>query len=663
MIRKKLSTQKSKGETQNTLGYALKKATLVDSNRLQTGTTQEFIEFLAKKLDKACRGKQQNTSFHEMVSFDPSDKITPEQALAIAKELYSDTHGLSREHAFAVHTDTEQIHVHFIWAPRDFNNKIYNQVDDYLIIEQKLTELEKKYGLFQVTNRKSLNPDLKTKPPESSNEKSLEVRGIKSHKKAFKEEIEIAFKDALTTTAFLANLHEQGFDIIPNGQNAYSLEKEGQTFKASELGIQYSKLKNKLQEQHQFSQLMEHYSKKSRRYNDELNLSTNEDVEFLKKNKYKTVLENKFTYQESGNNVEHFFKSSTSQKAFEYHKDPSKVTFQDLSRDSIKAGLQRLTTDMRKPGPLYVSGPDYAKKKMWMEFKMMNLEAKGFTLSGYKPTQQDLKELEQRKVDYELQAQKWQAKEAVEEPKPVEPVIAPPVMPMPVQNTPEKLQEPIKQVEQESNFDSLFDELEDEFSDKTSPADSFKEILSKVTTGMLCITHGSITCRICFGSNMENARTSEQDEFANINIEIATAYANAGRAWKEEFNHLLSDRVDELQSTPEHQEKVEAAHIADVETDFHNFIESLIDKHTDYKRIEILRHAQDVLEDNENIIPDAALYDDITEKVNQLDNHEREICSAYVQKLIDDDGSGAPIDGELKNADVKSKRKIRYNPY
>ena len=466
MIREKLSTQKSKGETQNTLGYALKKATLVDSNRLQTGTTQEFIEFLAKKLDKACKGKQQNTSFHEMVSFDPSDKITPEQALALAKKLYSDTHGLNREHAFAVHTDTKQIHVHFIWAPRDFNNKIYNQVDDYFTIEQKLTELEKKHGLFQVTNRKSLNPDLKTKPPESSNEKALEVRGIKSHKKAFKEEIEIAFKDTLTTTAFLANLHKQGFDIIPNGQNAYSLEKEGQTFKASELGIQYSKLKNKLEEQHKFSELMEHYSKKARRYNEELKLATNEDIEFLKKNKYKTVLGKKFTHQESGNNVEHFFKNSASQKAFEYHKDPSKVTFQDLSRDSIKAGLQRLTTDMKKPGPLYVSGPDYARKKMWMEFKMMNLEDKGFTLSGYKPTQQDLKELEQRKADYELQAQKWKAKEAVEETKPVEPVIAPPVMPTPVQSTPEKPQEPIKQVEQEQvapTNDDLIDDLMKEF--------------------------------------------------------------------------------------------------------------------------------------------------------------------------------------------------------
>ena len=584
MIRKKLSTQKGKGKTQNTLGYGLKKSILIDSNTLQTGTTQEFIEFLAKKIDKSCKGKQKNTSFHEMVSFDPSDKITPEQALDIAKELYSDTHGLNREHAFAVHIDTKQIHVHFVWAPRDFNNKIYNQVDDYRIIEDKLTELEHKHNLFKVENRKSLNPDLETNAPESSKEKALEMRGIKSHKKAFKGEIEIAFKDALTTTAFLSNLHKQGFDIIPNGKNAYSLEKEGQIFKASELGIQHSKLKNQLQEQHQFSELMEHYSKKVRRYNEELNLSTNEDVEFLKKNKFKTVLDKKFTHQEGRYNVEHFFKNSTSQKAFEYHKDPSKVTFQDLSRDSIKAGLQRLTTGMKKPGPLYVNGPDYAKKKMWMEFKMMNLEAKGFTLSGYEPTQQDLKELEQRKADYQLQAQKWKAKKAIEEPKPVEPVIVPPVMPTPAQTTPEKPAEPTKQIEQEKVTpanEGLIDDLHDMF----GPA---------------------------------------------IAIPVGQA--------------------------PEHQEELIAAHVKDVETDFHIFIDEMRNKHDSYKEIEILKYVRGALEENGNVIADAALYFDITEKIDQLNNDEREICSAYVQKLIDDDGSGAPIDGELKQT---TKRKFK----
>jgi len=435
MIRKKLSTQKSKGETQNTLSYCLKKSILIDSNRLQTGTKQEFIEFLAKKFDKACKGKQKNTSFHEMLSFDPSDDITPERALAIAKELYEHTHGLNREHAFAVHTDTDQIHVHFVWAPRDFNNKIYNQVDDYRIIENALTNLEEKHDLLKVQNRKSKDSTLETKEPENSREKALEVRGIKSHKKVFKEELAKAIVGASTTTAFLSNLHKAGFDVISNGKTAYSLEKDGQTFKASELSIQYSKLKINLSEIHDFDRLLEHYSGKPRRYNQELLLETNEPIDYLNKKKYSTVLDKKFTHQDIAKDVEHYFKNSTSKKAFEYHKAPSKVKFQDLSRDSIKAGLQRLTTDMKKPGPLSVNGPDYARKKMWMEFQMMNLEVKGFTLSGYKPTQQDLKELEQRKLDYELQVKKWKVRETIKESALPQAIVDSPIIPAAVKTS------------------------------------------------------------------------------------------------------------------------------------------------------------------------------------------------------------------------------------
>ncbi|MGN2404917.1 hypothetical protein ACTACD_03780 [Pseudomonas syringae] len=278
--------------------------------------------------------------------------------------------------------------------------------------------------------------------------------------------------------------------------------------------------------------------------------------------------------------MEHFFKNSTSQKAFEYHKDPSKVKFQDLSRDSIKAGLQRLTTDMKKPGPLYVHGPDYAKKKMWMEFKMMNLEATGFTLSGYKPTQQDLKELEQRKADYELQAQKWKDKNAVEEPKPVEPVIVPLVMPTSAQNVSEKTPEPIKQIEQE----------------KVGPDDWIDYLMKEL------------------------------------------------------------EPIKQDTATHEHQEELNAAVVKNAERDFDIFIDEMLSKHEDYKEIEILKYARDILEQNGNVIADAVLYFDITEKIDQLDDDEREICSAYVQKLIDDDGSGAPIDGELKQT---TKRKFK----
>lgn len=108
--------------------------------------------------------------------------------------------------------------------------------------------------------------------------------------------------------------------------------------------------------------------------------------------------------------------------------------------------------------------------------------------------------------------------------------------------------------------------------------------------------------------------------------------------------------------TPEHQEELIAAHVKNVETDFHIFIDEMRNKHDSYKEIEILKYVRDALEESGNVIADAALYFDIAEKIDQLDDDERDICSAYVQKLIDDDGSGAPIDGELKQT---TKRKFK----
>lgn len=682
MIRKKASRQKTKRGIKKTANYILKDkgCCLYEVSFIHNPKTikGDLVERLSKEIDddvnyhnnnRKIGSAQQVRTYHDIVSFHTNDDMNPQKALQIAKELYEKTHNLSnRKYLMAVHNDTDEMHVHIIWSVRDNNGKTYKQKDDYRIIEIECDKLEDKYTLIKPQNRKATSTkknDLERLP--STNERMLDVRGITSNKKQLKDALKPFLDNAKSPSDFINQISQNGFNIIHNGKSAFSIQHDDQTFKASELNLSYKTLKAKLGEDLEFEKTLA--LRHGKKEHEQCGISSNDDKpEFMKRIHPQSTLAKHFTCTPFNDKIEYFYNSAKDKKAFEYHKDPAKVLFNDISRKSAKAGLQRLVADTEAPSTLTVFGAKEFRRNAWIEAQLMGLEAKGFKLEGYTPTPADLELVKKTQEQYASMNKKPEPKPeaptvAVEPPKPVEPIIVPPVMPTPAQTAPETPQEPIKQVEQESNFDSLFDELEDEFSDKSSPADSFKEILSKVTTDMLCITHGSITCRICFGSNMENARTSEQDEFANINIEIATAYANAGRAWKEEFNQLLSDRVDELQSTPEHQEKVEAAHIADVETDFHSFIESLIDKHTDYKRIEILRHVQDVLEDNENIIPDAALYDDITEKVNQLDNHEREICSAYVKKLIDDGGSGAPIDGELKNADVKSKRKIRYNPY
>jgi len=445
MIREKISTLKNKADTQNTLAYTINKAALVASNRCQFGTNQEFIEFLSKKFDKACKGKQENVSFHEILSFHTSDNITPEKAIEIAKELYGDTIGLNREHSFAVHTDTDELHIHFIWAPRDFNNKVYYQPNDYRVIEKKLTELEIKHNLYQVENRKALMPDLETQPRKSKKEQALEQRGVKTFKQQFKEDIAVALEKGITTTGFFAHLHNSGYQISPNGKTAYSISKDGSTFKASQLNVSYASLVKQLNEQHDFADLLEHYKNKEKPKDAEAFIATARKVDFLTKSKYQTTLVKHFSPILGDDKVEYFYKKSSNTKAFDYYKDPSKVSFNDLSNQSIRAGLQRLTQDIKEPGALHCSGPEHAKKRMWLEFKMMNLEAKGFTLSGYEPSPADLKELEQRKADYAAIDKKWKkTPEAPIQPVPVIPEPTPPEEPETPQNVPQPQPEPSK---------------------------------------------------------------------------------------------------------------------------------------------------------------------------------------------------------------------------
>ena len=161
--------------------------------------------------------------------------------------------------------------------------------------------------------------------------------------------------------------------------------------------------------------------------------------------------------------VEYYYKKSSNKKAFDYYKEPSQVSFNDLSSKTLRAGLQRLTQDMPKPGPLYCSGSDNARKRIWLEFKMMNLEAKGFTMSGYKPTADDLKELEQRKADYAALDKNW--KKAPELPMPSVPDSPAPTLPVQDEKPQEKPKEDVveenKQVEQDE-LEKMGIKLDDE---------------------------------------------------------------------------------------------------------------------------------------------------------------------------------------------------------
>lgn len=420
-----------------------------------------------------------------MVSFHTNDNVTTEQAKQIVKELYEKTHNLSnRKYALGVHVDTDEVHVHIVWSLKDFNGKCYNVSNDYRVIERECEKLEQKYNLIVPENRISRDMDeldkikdltleekkniiskkYKDKHP-PSNERMLEVRGIISNKQQMKDALNVYINSSSSPSDFISRITENGFNIIHNGKSSFSIQYEDQIFKASELSLSYKTLKVKLGDDTGFEQTLK--NKHNIKKYEDCSIASNEATpDYMKKINPKSVLATKFKFIQHSDKVEYFYNSASSKKSFEYYKDPSKVSFHDLSRQSAKAGIQRLVADAKPPQSFTVNGPDFFKKNIWLEFQLMGLEAKGFKLEGYKPTPADLEELKKIQEQYASMNKKPDPKPkaptvAVEPPKPVEPVV-----PTPVENAPEKATEPTSQVDQHkvaATNDDLIDELMREF--------------------------------------------------------------------------------------------------------------------------------------------------------------------------------------------------------
>jgi len=137
MIRKICSKLPDSASMGRTMNYALKKAALVGGSEVKfEGTSiKDYVKLGVKKCDQvnnkheASTGRNQEVKgLHEMISFDASDAISPEQAAELALNVWRDVLDIdNHRHRWAVHTDTNQIHVHLIWNKRDNSGKVYEQ--------------------------------------------------------------------------------------------------------------------------------------------------------------------------------------------------------------------------------------------------------------------------------------------------------------------------------------------------------------------------------------------------------------------------------------------------------------------------------------------------------------------------------------------------------
>lgn len=407
MIRKINSKLSSSADFSGTMNYALEKAALVGGSeeKFEGTSIKDYVKLGVKKCDqvnnkyeKSTGRKQEVTGLHEVISFAASDKISPEKAAELALGVWREVLDIdNHRHRWAVHTDTKQIHVHLIWNKRDNAGKVYEQKNDFYLFERALHKTEVENGLKIVTNRKFLKPGMPTNP-QPSNEYRLENRGIKSEKTKFKEAVTSATDKAMTAGEFLEFLHADGFTLITNGNNAYSMEKDGQIFKASEVGASYKALKARFGDDPQFGDTLARLGVKTAPvrdfgsiggdFHDEQSAITEKRIK-----KSNRVVDTRF---DTPDGHDFFFKNST-KKAFQYSATKGKATFNTNSPMAIKAGLKKLT-ESGKPHTLHLNGTETFKRQAWLQFHMMNLDKKGYSLKGYKATEKDKAELEKMKL-------------------------------------------------------------------------------------------------------------------------------------------------------------------------------------------------------------------------------------------------------------------------
>lgn len=346
--------------------------------RIEGETDHAYAMRIEKVFESARVHNQKNLYQFNSLALHPSEggKFTDSQMIEMAKEVYlrngaKNSSNENRHYMFVVERNTEHHHVHAMIHLTDLTTKrVNNKMINYNPIIQKL---ELKYGLYNEHR----------KPKDEA-----------EYKKAFRKELKSIQDRALDASEFLMLANGAGFDIHHNGKDAYSLTKDDQTFKASDLGMSYKLLKKTLGDDPQFTATLARLHKEkpgnegmgsiSGNFHDDQAAITDRRIKSMKTNR---VLDLGFVTDDDRS----FRFKGSNREAFTYRNGAAH--FNTSSPVAIKAGLQKLT-EKGKPETLYLSGTEDFKRQAWMQFHLMNLDQKGYSLKGYTPSLLDTLTLE-----------------------------------------------------------------------------------------------------------------------------------------------------------------------------------------------------------------------------------------------------------------------------
>ncbi|MFL1559835.1 relaxase/mobilization nuclease domain-containing protein [Pseudomonas sp. O64] len=393
--------------------------------RLEGESDQAYANRIEKVFESARVPNQQNLYQFNSLSLHPSegDKFTDAQMIEMAKEVYLRNgvkNGLTenRHTMFVVERNTKHHHVHAMIHLTDLETKkVNNKMIDYNPIIKKL---ELKYGLYN-EHRKPKDED--------------------EYKKTFKKELKTILENALTASEFLMLANGAGFDIHHSAKDAYSMTKDGQTFKASDLAVSYKTLKAALGDDPEFAATLAslHTDKPGnddsgsitapiskapapsqapvngsptkapapdhgeepepqKSYSNYGSQASNERrkemADFFKDLQRQKTLYVNYHHDDKGN----YYFNRNDQKAFEFEASTGTVKYDRVTPSSAKAGLQKLMED-KNNRDIYVDGGEKFKREMWLQFHLMDMSGKGYTLKGFKPSKKDVEELARKLED------------------------------------------------------------------------------------------------------------------------------------------------------------------------------------------------------------------------------------------------------------------------
>lgn len=178
---------------------------------------------------------------HVSIALPPGERLPDEQWQAIGRAYLEGMGFTNNQYVMARHTDADHEHIHILVNRITLDGKLVSDSKDYQRQEPIMRQLEKEYGLTQVTPSKD---SVRRSHTKGEMEHALRT-GKPSAKMVLQKMVDTALKDAPALAEFSTRLEAAGVRVIPNQASTgrisgISFQYGGITMKGGDLGRGYT---------------------------------------------------------------------------------------------------------------------------------------------------------------------------------------------------------------------------------------------------------------------------------------------------------------------------------------------------------------------------------------------------------------------------------------